>query len=81
MRTGRPLLSTIKDALSALKSVMIMQSQLAEMRKDMDIASSDLRGLKDYTHGIDKRVVRLETLVEAASMTSSRPQIERRESE
>ena len=49
-------MSSVGDALAALKSVVLMQERLERMQKDMDGIASGLSGLKDFTHDLDKRL-------------------------
>ena len=60
-------MSTLGDALAALKNVVLMQERLDVMKADFDRMSGDMRGLNDYAVSLDKRLVRLETVVEVAS--------------
>ena len=62
-------MSAIGDALAALKSVVLMQERLDAMRAEQGRISDDIRGLNSYAQAIDKRVVRIETMIE---MTAAR---------
>ena len=70
-------MSAIGDALAALKSVVLMQERLDVMRTEQGRIAEDVRGLKDYIVSVDRRLVRIETMIE---MTAPRgpqpPQIE-----
>ena len=70
-------MSAMGDALQALKNVLLMQSDIARMQNDMAQTVADLRGLRDYANEIDKRVVRIETMIEmTASRGAQLPRIE-----
>lgn len=69
-------MSSLGDALQALKNVLLMQSDIARMQKDIVQTVSDLRGLREYVNEVDKRVVRIETMIEMSGRGSRPPQIE-----
>jgi hypothetical protein len=69
-------MSAIRDALSALKNVILMQERLDVMRAEQGRISEDVRGLNNYILSVDKRVVRIETMIEMSSRGSSTPRIE-----
>jgi hypothetical protein len=69
-------MSAIRDALSALKNVVLMQERLDVMRAEQGRISEDVRGLNDYILSVDKRVVRIETMIEMSSRASRTPRIE-----
>ena len=68
-------MSSIGDALAALKSVVLMQERLDTMRLEQGRVAEDLRGLNAYILSVDKRVVRIETMIEMTTRTGSGPQI------
>lgn len=69
-------MSSLGDALQALKNVLLMQSDIARMQEDIVQTVSDLRGLREYVNEVDKRVVRIETMIEMSGRGSRPPQIE-----
>jgi hypothetical protein len=69
-------MSALSDALAALKSVVLMQERLDVMRTDLSQTAEDVRGLKDYVLAVDKRVIRIETMIEMGSRSSNQPKIE-----
>jgi hypothetical protein len=69
-------MSAIGDALTALKNVVLMQERLDVMRTEQGRISEDVRGLNDYILSVDKRVVRIETMIEMSSRASRTPRIE-----
>jgi hypothetical protein len=69
-------MSAIRDALSALKNVVLMQERLDVMRAEQGRISEDVRGLNDYILSVDKRVVRIETMIEMSGRAGSSPRIE-----
>lgn len=60
-------MSAMSDALAALKNVVLMQERLDVMRMQQARISEDLSGLNDYVLNVDKRVVRIETMIEMST--------------
>jgi hypothetical protein len=58
-------MSALGDAMKAIKNVLLMQSDIERMQKEIAQVAGDVRGLRDYAVSIDLRVVRLEALEEA----------------
>jgi archaellum component FlaC len=69
-------MSTLGDALSALRSVVLMEDRLSRVEQDMAGMASDLSDLQTYMHEIDKRVVRIETMIEMTARAPRQPRIE-----
>jgi archaellum component FlaC len=70
-------MGAVGDALQALQSVVLMQANIERLQGDFSRLSDDLRGLKEFTHAIDKRLMRIETMVEMTrSGGGSPPRIE-----
>lgn len=65
-------MSTLGDAMNAIKSVLLMQSNLERMQRDMERMSGDLAGVREAVVMVDRRVVRLEALQEAAGASGGR---------
>jgi hypothetical protein len=57
------------DAFTALKNVMLMQDRIEGLKRDMAVSSGDLKTLTEKVFELDKRVVRIETMIE---MTTGR---------
>lgn len=66
-------MSAMGDALAALKNVVLMQERLDVMRAEQARISEDLRGLNDYVLSVDKRVVRIETMIEMSAARGGLP--------
>jgi hypothetical protein len=64
--------SAFGDAFAALKNVILMQDKLERMHTQIDATASDLRGLKDYAVEIDKRVARIEGVMEGVARASGK---------
>lgn len=65
-------MSAFGDAFAALKNVILMQDKLERMQTQIDATASDLRGLKDYAVEIDKRVARIEGVMEGVARASGK---------
>ena len=62
-------MSAIGDVFAGLKKVMLMQDELARLQRNVDAMATELRRTRDYAAMIDRRLIRLETMVE---MTTGR---------
>lgn len=69
-------MSAVNDALSALKNVVLMQERLDVLRAEQARINDDVRGLNEYVQALDKRVVRIETMIEMTTMRGGQPRIE-----
>jgi hypothetical protein len=69
-------MSALSDALAALKNVVLMQERLDVMRSEQVRINDDLRGLNDYVLAVDKRVVRIETMIEMSTRAGNSPRLE-----
>jgi hypothetical protein len=65
--------SALGDAFAALKNVILMQDKLERMQRQIDSSAGDLRGLRDYAVEIDKRVARIEGVMEGVARASTAP--------
>ncbi len=57
-------MSSVSDAFAALKNVMLMQERIDGLRNDINKNTVDLNRLTDRVFDLDKRVVRIETMIE-----------------
>lgn len=69
-------MSTLSDALTALKNVVLMQERMDVLNQKVDRLAGDVKGLNDYVVSIDKRVLRIETMIEMTNRSGNAPQIE-----
>ncbi|MFK9658413.1 hypothetical protein ACJEMS_23875, partial [Escherichia coli] len=60
---GRAM-STVGDAFSALKNVMLMQERIDGLRSDIRTVADDLRTVTSKVGNINERVIRIETMIE-----------------
>ena len=70
-------MSTLGDALGALKNVVLMQERLDVVKTEVAELAGTVAIVQAYAVSLDKRIVRLETLVEVASSRAGPPRIER----
>ena len=57
-------MSTLGDALAALKNAVLLQERLDVVRRELVDLSSNVRRLDERVINIDRRVVRIETMIE-----------------
>ncbi|MGJ3648690.1 hypothetical protein ACLB0R_09480 [Sphingomonas sp. GlSt437] len=57
-------MSTVGDAFSALKNVMLMQERIDGLRSDIRTVADDLRTVTSKVGNINERVIRIETMIE-----------------
>ena len=71
-------MSSLGDAFAALKNVMLLHERIEAVQKDVERLSDDLKGLNRYAVEIDRRVARIEGVMEGyqrASATVRRPRL------
>jgi predicted nuclease with TOPRIM domain len=66
-------LSALGDAFTALKNTMLLQERIESLRGDMSRNADDLRTLTEKVLTLDKRVVRIETMIEMITARGSLP--------
>ncbi|HKC02046.1 MAG TPA: hypothetical protein VKC17_01935 [Sphingomicrobium sp.] len=67
-------MSALGDAFASLKNVMLLQERLEVVQKDVERMTGDLRDLNRYAVEIDKRVARIEGVMEGyGRATAARP--------
>ena len=71
-------MSVFGNAMSAIKSVLLMQMNVERLEKVVERQSDDIAGLREAITIVDRRLVRLEALQEAAATYSRQmpPRIE-----
>lgn len=62
-------MSTLGDALKALKTVLLIEENVSRLQQDVGSLSDEVRRIRDYAGEIDKRVVRIETMIEMTART------------
>ena len=66
-------MSTIGDAFSGLRKVLLMQENIERLEKNFDKLSSDLIRTRDYAASIDQRVARVEGVIEGYGRAMAAP--------
>jgi hypothetical protein len=70
-------MSALSDALAALKNVVLIQERLDVVRREVTELAGTVDKLDDRVIDIDKRVVRIETMIELSRQRGSdQPRIE-----
>jgi hypothetical protein len=74
-------MSTLGEAFAALKNVILLHERLEVVKKDMERLTTDVQGLNRYAVEIDKRVARIEGVMEGygrpAAQAAPRPRQKR----
>jgi hypothetical protein len=66
--------SAFGDALGAIKSVLVMETRLERMDRDVERLGGDLAGLREAIGAVDRRVTRIEGVMEGyGRATASAP--------
>lgn len=66
-------MSALSDSFAALKNVILLQERLEGVQKDVERMTADLRDLNRYAVEIDKRVARIEGVMEGYQRASTAP--------
>ena len=69
-------MSAMGDALAALKNVVLVQERLEVIRADVSRQADDLKRLTEQVYELDKRVVRIETMIEMSGRGLEQPRIQ-----
>lgn len=57
-------MGTIGEILAGVKQVLLLQEHIERLQKDTEGLASDVRRLRDYAGDIDRRVSRIEGVME-----------------
>lgn len=68
-------MSTVGDILKSVREVLLLQSQVERLEEQIDEQNDELRRVSRDIIALDKRVVRIETMIEM-SQRNSPPRIE-----
>ena len=69
-------MGAVGDILSGIRQVILLQENVGRLQKDVELLAQDVRRIRDYAGEIDKRVDRIEGVMEGvarASEPASRP--------
>ena len=62
----------VGDASTALKNVLLMQSNFERLERSIERQDRDIAGLREVIARISERLVRVETMIEMAEMVPAR---------
>jgi hypothetical protein len=65
-------MSTLGEALKGVKQLLLIQKQVEDLEQASEVQANALRDLAKDVIEIDKRVVRIETMVEMAGGSAAR---------
>ena len=68
-------MGAVGDILSGIRQVILLQENVARLQRDVESLAQDVRRIRDYAGEIDKRVARIEGVMEgvARASTAARP--------
>ena len=66
-------MSTIRDALEGVKSILLLQNDVRNLEKEVAHQRDALDEVGDDIIGLDKRLVRVETIIEVFSPRGLQP--------
>lgn len=69
-------MSSLGDAMTALRNVVLMQERLDVLTRKVDRLADDVRDTNDYALAIDKRLIRIETMIEVGRGRPPQPRLE-----
>ncbi|QTD56279.1 hypothetical protein [Parasphingorhabdus cellanae] len=71
-------MSAVSDVLAGLKKVILLEENVSRLQEEVAGVAKDVRRTRDYAAEIDKRVIRIETMIEMSGRTSeNQPRIEK----
>lgn len=69
-------MSTVGDVLKSVRSVLLLQSQVEHLEQEIVEQNEELKRVARDLVALDKRVVRIETMIEMGSRQSQTKRIE-----
>ena len=69
-------MSSLADAIKAIRDVLLLQSQVARLEDLLDESNEELKRIARDVLEIDKRVVRIEAMIEFGSRQGGQMRIE-----
>jgi hypothetical protein len=68
--------SALGDAVGAIKSVLLMQTNLERLERVVERQDQDIGGLRDAMTLMNNRLIRIETMIEMSARASQQPRID-----
>jgi hypothetical protein len=69
-------MSTLRDALDGIKAILLLQNDVRNLEKEVERQRDAIDELGDDLIGIDKRIVRIETMIEMSGRSSGQSRLE-----
>lgn len=66
-------MSTIRDAMEGVKSILLLQNDVRNLEKEVSRQRDAVDELGDDIVSLDKRIVRIETMIEMSVSRGSQP--------
>jgi hypothetical protein len=57
-------MGVVSDILSGIKQVILLQENVARLQRELEVTAQDVRRIREYAGEIDKRVARIEGVME-----------------
>lgn len=71
-------MSTVGDILKSVREVLLLQSQVERLEARVDEQNDEMRAISRDIIGLDKRLVRIETMIEmSAGRAGQAPRIKK----
>lgn len=64
-------MGAVGDILSGIRQVILLQENVARLQRDVESLAQDVRRLRDYAGDIDKRIARIEGVMEGVARAST----------
>jgi hypothetical protein len=68
--------SALGDAVGAIKSVLLMQTNLERLERVVERQDQDIGGLREAMTLMNNRLIRIETMIEMSTRASQQPRID-----
>ncbi len=69
-------MSAMSDALKGIRQILLIQDQVQRLEQQTERQGQEIGKLADDLISVDKRVVRIETMIEMSGRGGSQPRIE-----
>jgi hypothetical protein len=65
-------MGVVSDILSGIKQVILLQENVARLQRELEVTAQDVRRIREYAGEIDKRVARIEGVMEGYGRAAPR---------
>ncbi len=66
-------MGAVGDILAGIKQVVLLQENVARLQRDVENLAQDVRRIRDYAADVDKRVARIEGVMEGYGRAAQNP--------